>query len=87
LPKWSGVWGKKVHEMSRLLEGLGNILKPTEQPTVEIEQSIAAMDAAMQEAIERHTAEKAAAVDEDVASEPQVLAPSGPRQTFGRRRA
>jgi len=81
-----GFWGKKVHAMSRLLEGLGNIIKSAEQPTIEDEQSIAAMDAAMQAAIERHTAEKAAAPEEVVAREPELVAPSGPRQTFGLRK-
>ena len=73
--------------MSRLLEGLGNIIKQSEQPTPEIEQSIAAMDAAMQDAIERHAAEKAASVEQEAAAEAPALAPAGPRQTFGRRRS
>lgn len=71
--------------MSRLLGGLSDMLKPAE-PSVEEEQSIAAMDAAMQEAIDRLEAEKATAAGDESSIQPTVSPLKGPRSTFGLRK-
>lgn len=58
--------------MGGILDGLGDILKPAEDPAIEADEGPSAMDLAMEEAIKKHAAENAAAAGEETSVEPPV---------------